>query len=185
MSRFNLFYFIKEGIKSIFLHGLMSFAAVAVIVACLLITGSFALIAYNIDAVINKVESSNEMLAFVDESLTDDQAKALSSEIRQIPNVADCVFISRDEALSNYSQELGADSVLLEGLEDEKVLRHRYRIILTDNSLMQETAARIQAIDGIAKVNADLEISESINSIKNAVHIVSYILRGFCLSCRR
>jgi len=181
MRRFNLFYFIKEGVKSIFLHGMMSFAAVAVIVACLLVTGSFALIAFNIDAIINRVESSNEMLAFVDEALTDDEAKALATEIKKVPNISDCIFISRNEALSDYALELGEDSDLLEGLENEKVLRHRYRIFLIDNSLMAETSARISGIDGIAKINANLEISSGINSIRNAIHIVSYILAAMLL----
>lgn len=36
-NRFNFGYFISEGARSIFAHGLMSFAAVCMIVACLLI----------------------------------------------------------------------------------------------------------------------------------------------------
>ena len=47
--RYNFKYFWKEGFSGIFLHGFMSLAAVSVIVACLLITGSVALMAYNIN----------------------------------------------------------------------------------------------------------------------------------------
>ena len=45
--RFQLSYFIGEGFRSVFSHGLMSFAAVCMIVACLIIMGSFALVAVN------------------------------------------------------------------------------------------------------------------------------------------
>ena len=48
MRKFNLGYFIKEGFVSIFSHGLMSFAAVCMIVACLIIMGSFSLLAVKI-----------------------------------------------------------------------------------------------------------------------------------------
>ena len=44
----NFFYLIKEGIKGIFKHGFMSFAAVCVTVACLLIVGTFSSLIYNL-----------------------------------------------------------------------------------------------------------------------------------------
>ena len=36
MSQYNMGYHLKEGFHSIFTHGLMSFAAVCMIVACLI-----------------------------------------------------------------------------------------------------------------------------------------------------
>ena len=47
--RFNGKYYLSEGFHSIFTHGFMSFAAVCMIVACLLIMGSFTLLAVNLD----------------------------------------------------------------------------------------------------------------------------------------
>ncbi len=41
----NIGYFISEGFHSIFTHGLMSFAAVCMIGACLRLMGSFTLVA--------------------------------------------------------------------------------------------------------------------------------------------
>ena len=45
--RFNTGYYLSEGFQSIFTHGFMSFAAVCMIVACLIIMGSFTLLAVN------------------------------------------------------------------------------------------------------------------------------------------
>ena len=45
--RFDFQYYCSEGFHSIFTHGFMSFAAVCMIVACLLIMGSFSLGAVN------------------------------------------------------------------------------------------------------------------------------------------
>ena len=44
--RFNGKYYLSEGFHSIFTHGFMSFAAVCMIVACLLIMGSFTPVSY-------------------------------------------------------------------------------------------------------------------------------------------
>ena len=41
----NIGYLLKEGFRSIFQHGFMSFAAICVTVACLIIVGSFSALA--------------------------------------------------------------------------------------------------------------------------------------------
>ena len=51
LNRF--FFLIRSGVKSIFTHGFMSFASVTIIMACLIIMGSFSLVAVNINRVID------------------------------------------------------------------------------------------------------------------------------------
>ena len=67
-KRVNFGYFIAEGGRSIRTHGLMSFAAVCMIVVCLLIMGTFALAAVNADRLLGDLESENSFLAYVEES---------------------------------------------------------------------------------------------------------------------
>ena len=57
----NLGYLIKEGFRGIFLHGFMSFAAICVTIACLLIVGSFSILAYNLDVM---VQALNQDIKF-------------------------------------------------------------------------------------------------------------------------
>ena len=71
MKLTNLGYLIKEGVRGIFLHGFMSLAAVVVTVACLLIVGSFSCLVYNVNVMVDDLNKTNEVLAFVDDSLTD------------------------------------------------------------------------------------------------------------------
>ena len=58
----NLGYLMKEGVRGIFLHGFMSFAAVCVTVACLLIVGSFSILAYNLDVMVEDLNQTSEIL---------------------------------------------------------------------------------------------------------------------------
>ena len=73
-KKFDIQYYFSEGFHSIFTHGFMSFAAVCMIVACLLIMGSFTLVAVNLDNMLGDLEAENEFLAYVDESYTEEQA---------------------------------------------------------------------------------------------------------------
>ena len=70
-KRFDFTYHLSEGFRSIFTHGFMSFASVCMIVACLIIMGSFSLVAINLDHNLTQLEQDNEFLAYVDENLTE------------------------------------------------------------------------------------------------------------------
>ena len=50
MSKHDFGYFFHEGLSNMFSHGFMSFAAIGITVACLLIMGTFTLVAVNADA---------------------------------------------------------------------------------------------------------------------------------------
>ena len=57
----NLGYLIKEGIRGIFLHGFMSFAAILVTVACLIIVGGFSALVYNVNIMVEDLNKTNEI----------------------------------------------------------------------------------------------------------------------------
>ena len=98
-KKFDAGYYLSEGFHSIFTHGFMSFAAVCMIVACLLIMGSFTLLAVNLDQLLGSFEAENEFLAYIDENYTTEEAQALQTKIESIPNVKQAIFVTREEAL--------------------------------------------------------------------------------------
>ena len=67
-KKFDAGYYFSEGFHSVFTHGFMSFAAVCMIVACLLIMGSFTLLAVNLNRMLGSFEAENEFLAYIDEN---------------------------------------------------------------------------------------------------------------------
>ena len=170
----RLFHLIKEGIKSIFTHGFMSFASVTIIVACLLIMGSFSLLSFNINEMIGEMERDNEILAFVDENLSDEEAMDLQHRIEAISNVSSVRFVSREEAFENFKAEYD-DASRFEDLPDT-TLRHRYAIHMDDLALMESTAADIKAVNGIADVGAELEIGKAIIVVRNVISVISLII---------
>lgn len=83
----NLGYLLKEGFRGIFLHGFMSFAAVCVTVACLVIVGSFSILAYNLDLMVQELNQTSEILVYIDSSLSDAEARSVGTKINQLDNV--------------------------------------------------------------------------------------------------
>ena len=174
MRRINLGYFIKEGFLSVFSHGLMSFAAVCMIVACLIIMGSFSLLAMNVDANLKRLEDDNEFLAYIDEEYTDAQVAALTEQVRAIPNVASAEFITRQEAKAVFQERYGKDG-LYANLPDE-VFRDRISVHVVDLELFNETVDAVCALPGVANHQAEGALAEGFVAVRNAVTALAYVL---------
>jgi cell division transport system permease protein len=172
--KFDAGYYISEGFHSIFTHGFMSFAAVCMIVACLLIMGSFTLVAVNLDHMLGDLEAENEFLAYIDDSYTEAEARALEPQLEAIDNVAKVTFVTRQQALDEF--RAGRESnALLDDLPAE-VLRDRYRIHVTDIEDLQETSEAVAAVTGVASVRAAYEIAQGFVLVRNIATGVALVL---------
>ncbi len=170
----RLGYLTREGFRSITTHSFMSFATVTIIVACLIIMGSVSLLSLNINKLIKELEAQNEIVVFVDEAIGDEAAaRDLQRNIEAVDNVASAEFVSRTQAMENFMGKY--DASLMEGI-DEDVFRHRFIIHLNDIAYMSQTKMELEAIRGVAKVNAHLDYAQNFVMIRNVVSIVSLVL---------
>ncbi|MBR4971619.1 MAG: permease-like cell division protein FtsX [Oscillospiraceae bacterium] len=176
----NFGYLIKEGIRSVFVHGFMSFAAICVTVACLLIVGIFASVMYNVNIMVEELNQTNEILVYIDESLTDSEAESMETEIRAVDNVLYADFVSREQALQDFLEEHGNDPVF-DSLEPAD-LRHRVVVVLEDNALMHDTVKDIEKIYGVAEITAHFELAEGFAMIQNLLEVVFVLVLGVLLA---
>ena len=174
MKKNNIGYLLREGIRGIFLHGFMSFAAIWVTVACLIIMGTFGLVLYNLNEMIVELEQENEMLVYIDETYSEAEAKSVGSQINQIANVHNAQFVSREQAVVNFVDEM-EDEDLFAGL-NPSTFRDRFVITLEDNSKMRETEAAIRSIEGVADVSVHYEIQEGFQTVQRILNIASVII---------
>ncbi len=167
----NIGYLLKEGFKGIFLHGFMSFASICVTVACLVIVGSFSILSYNLDIMVEDLNQTSEIMAYVDSELSDAEARSIGTKINLLDNVMQATFVSREEALEDFINDHDGDSAF-DGVQPE-YLRHRYVVVLEDNSQMQQTDEQLRQIPGIADTKAAFELAEGFTTIQSVLHMVS------------
>ena len=175
----NLGYLIKEGFHGIFLHGFMSFAAICVTIACLLIVGSFSILAYNLDVMVDKLNQTSEIMVYIDSSLSDAEARSVGTKINQLDNVQNSVFVTREEALEKFVNDHD-NNAAFNGVQAQD-LRHRYVVTLEDNTLMKQTDNQLKSIPGVAKTNAAYELAEGFTTIQNVLNIASIALIAMLL----
>ena len=170
----NLGYLFKEGIRGIFTHGFMSFAAIFVTVACLLIVGSFSLLMYNVSIMVDELNQTNEVMVYIDEDLPVEKARQVETQIRQLENIHDATFKSREDALKDFIADHEGDESF-SGVQAED-LRHRVVVVLDDNDKMRDTIGQIQQIEGVAKITASYELAEGFATLENVLSIVFVVI---------
>ena len=168
----NIGYLLKEGIVGIFRHGFMSFAAVCVTVACLLIIGSFSILMYNVNIMVDDLNQTNQILVYIDSELSDAEARSVGTPINQIANVLKAEFVTRDQALENFIADHEEEGEAFTGVVAGD-LRHRYVVTLVDNAQMEDTIKRVSAIPGVAKIKAELELAEGFITLQRVLQIAS------------
>lgn len=174
MAKHDFRYFFHEGLSNMFSHGFMSFAAIGITVACLLIMGTFTLVAVNANELLRTLEQENEILAYVDDSYSEAQAKALKRTLEAIPNVASATFISKEEAMESFTAQY-PDEALFQDLDPE-ILRDRFAIKVVDLQQQSATVEAVKAVEGIAKVNAYEEIAGGFITVRNVATVVCVAL---------
>ena len=167
-----------EGARAIFKHGFMSFAAICITVACLVIINSFALITYDLNLTVEDIQKQMRIVVCVDETYTEAEAKSVGSDINMLANVQNAEFVPREEALRNFIGD--SDASLFEGL-DAQSMRDQFVITLVDNSKVEETKAELEGVIGVADVYADIEVGNAMATIRTVLYIASLAIAAVLL----
>lgn len=175
-SRNNFTYYLREGVHGVGVHRFMSFAAVCIIVACMLIMGIFVMLLVNVNAMLDRYEQDSEILVYIDENYTTAEARSVGSKINRVDNILRADFVTREQALESFKAKY-ADSNTFDGIEAD-TFRDRYQVYLEDLSRLRETEDALRAIDGVAEVTAHQELADGFATIRAILAWVSGIVIG-------
>jgi cell division protein FtsX len=122
----TLKYHIQEGIRGIFKNGLMSFASMAIVSACIFIVITSLCMAVNIDYMLEQIESNVGIKVMFGEEPNEEQIDGVEQEIKKIPHVTDVKYYSKDDALDQAKTMFASDS--LESLREDNPLPRSFDI---------------------------------------------------------
>ena len=161
-------YLIGEGFRNIFIHGFMSFASITIIMACLIVMGSFTLLDININNMIDEIGDQNQILAYVDENMTSEELTEYGNALNQIDNIVTPItYKSKEQAMEEYKSSFGEEySEITEGL-DPSILRNSFIIEMKDFTKYDQTLFEIQKIEGAANIVQKKEVIDSLSNIKD------------------
>ena len=170
MKGASLGYLTKEGFRNVWVNRLMSLASITVLMACLVIIGLGAMLFFNINALLDKIESQNVIMVYIEDGTTDEQIEELNQDIFDLGNIQECTFVSKEEAFENSKEELGEDAALLEGMENP--MPDAYKVSVADMSLFKDTVKGLNGLEHIESIRENSDVADKLIDIRYAVTIV-------------
>lgn len=172
MKRYRLTYFMGQSVKELWRNGIMTIASITVLLSCLVVMGSFALLIRNIDINLEKLGLLNEIVVFIDETKTPEEVAEIGAQIRALDNVGNVEYISKEQALEEEKERYSDYPGLFELAEGDNPLRDSFVITYLDNAKAPTTVYQLGKIDGIAKTNYRQDLAVSIEKAKSGISLI-------------
>jgi len=171
----NLRYFLKEAFKSLVKNRLMSVASIMTVASCIFILTIAYCMARNIDHLLLQLENTMGLSVFLSEELSADDVNDLYNAVLAMDEVRGVKYISEDEALRRFAENLGEDSEIIEALHEDNPLRRSFEIELYSNRQQAAVIAGLQKFEGVENVRHTVEMIDLFVSINNAVGVISLV----------
>ncbi len=167
----SLWYLIKEGFKNIFNNRMMSLASVVVLMSCLIITGSAALISVNVNTLISTIGDEDEITVYLKPEYPDLDSIKLGPKISAISNVLSYKYRSREDVLKDYKKSLGDD--IYEAMKGKgNPFGNEYSVKLKDLTKFNETVSSISELEGVDKVSDRSDVAGKLTKLNYFVTVV-------------
>ena len=171
MKLSGLPYLLKEGFKNIWTNRMMSLASVIVLISCLIITGTAALISVNVRTLIANIGDDNEITVYLQPAFSDTDSIRLGTELSALSNVENCRFRSREDVLKSYQDTLG-ENIYASMQGEGNPFGNEYKLRLRDLSQYEDTVQQIKNLKGIDKISDRSDIADKLTRLNYFVTIV-------------
>lgn len=168
----SLRYLLREGFRYIWQNRFMALASILVLVSCLLLTGGAYLVFENINNAFKQVYEQNVVVVFAEEDTTTYQLTQLEEQLRGIANVRNVKFMSKDETLKAYKNDIPA-ATYEEMQGENNPMLDTFVVAFADLSLFDTTLDEIEKLDNIDDISSNRDIAKTLTDVRSVVMTVA------------
>ena len=136
-------YYSSEAFQSFRRNSFMSFASVATVTLSLFILGLFLIMVANLDYFAENLENQVQISVYLKDDLTTEQIMKVGRELKDLPDVKDIEFVSKDKAMDKLKERMKDQPGILNSLEDKNPLPSSYEVTFTNPMAVKRTAAKV------------------------------------------
>ena len=172
-------YLVREGFRNLWANRLMSFASIGVLICCLVLMGSAALISVNINSLIDWLGDQNVVKVFLVDGLTTEQTEAMATTINSVGNIKSIEFVDRQEAYQSIISRMTSNPELILAIDDTgDFLPDAYNVTFSDLTKFEDTVIKLESLENVYAVSDKSELAMQLQSISRVVTIVSVWIVG-------
>ncbi len=167
-------YLFIEGIKNLFRNIFMALASIGVLTACLIIVGFSVLLRENLKHIVGFMGQQSAIITYIKDGATIEKITELSNDLKNQNNVKSVKFITKEDALKNFSKKINNEAIL-KALQNKNVLPASIVTTVKDVEKIEE----IMNIQKNAKFNDIIEEIRFPTKYANAIMEFSKTVKFF------
>jgi cell division transport system permease protein len=168
----NLKRIIKSGFVSFWRNGVVSFAAILVMTMTLFVLGSILFVNATLDASLSQIRDKVDINVYFVTTAPEDDILSLKSSLEVLPEVATVEYVSREQALAEFTLRHENDQLTLQALEElgENPLGANLNIKAKETSQYEGIATFLEGESALSTVD-DTPIIDKVNYLQNKTAI--------------
>ena len=184
MKKYSIIFFIRQSLNGLFMNSIMSITSIFILTACLVLTGCFALLSLNTNLNLQKIDSLNKIVFYIDDNYESEEDIARIKEtISNLDNVERITFVEKEDGLREFMQQeefagIVEDNEFFENFIKAATVHHKIEIEYKNISDVGTLDYQLRCIEGMYKIKNRVDIAEVINNLKS---VVMLILAGFSM----
>jgi len=169
------FRFFKQGMHNIIRNRVMSFASIVAIMSSLFILGVVLVIVFNLNYMVEGIESKVEISVFLEKDISQDEIQSIKNQMETWKDVYEVEFISKEQALEQWKKELGDKASLLEGYtEENNPLPDKLLLRIEKPEYAEGVLSNIKKIQKIEKINYSREVADIISKVVSITRLIGF-----------
>jgi len=149
-------------------HKTASSVTVIIIAACLLLVSLLGALERNVSHNMDLLQSESVILAFIEESCPEGQARSIQSDLLDIDGISKAEFISNQDVYVDYMSNHGDEAYGI----SPSVFRSRYSIELDYGYRAADITPLLEAFDEIADTRSDDAVIDGFAGIRRVISTV-------------
>ena len=184
MTPLNYPYFFAKAIDNIRNNLFINIVAVAIIAASFLIFNAFIMLFGNINSFLKTWQKGIQIEAYMKPGLGDNQIDGTMESIMTISGVEKIRYISKDEALREFTENLGTMDFIVRNLEDNP-LPSSFEVTLEDEyknfNTLEKIAKKINNLESVSDVVYGRDWVNRFSTFIGIFRIIGIIIACFLL----
>ncbi len=172
-------YLIDQGVDNVWKNRMMAFASFCVLLVSLLLVGISILAYYNVNRIIGGMETKNEIIVYFNDDTTDAQLEVIGNQLREMDNIVEVVFYSKEEAYESLKASMAEYDVLFESLGDDNPLPDAYRLKVADIDQTDRTMDQLERLEHVYSIRAPYDF---INILTQLRQILTWVMGAIILA---
>ena len=164
---------LREGIRGIVRHPLVTIASITTITLMLIIMSVFLVFSLNARVIMAKLSQKPPIEVFMKLNCTEEELNTAAAKFKANPLVIEYTVSTPEQNYNNFKANLGDSSSILDDFDYNMYLPFTFSVRISDPSMSDEVVAEIETYEGVNRVQQESRVMEFLTRASDIVNIAT------------